>query len=109
MCFWSNRLNVIDVKTLFLTISKKNSFMKTICIVIPVYKSYSLIGRLFSSLNEEYLASTFLWTIYFIDDSPEVDFNWGSFVAELQILNKVFKSIDWVCNKKKSRSYFFKE
>ena len=74
--------------------------MKTICIVIPVYKSHSFISRLFSSLNQASATNLFSWTIYFVDDSPEVDFNWDSFIAGLKIKNKVFKNIDWVRNKK---------
>lgn len=68
--------------------------------MIPVYKSHSLISRLFSSLNEAIHTNLFSWTIYFVDDSPEVGFNWDIFVTELQEKNKVFESIDWVRNKK---------
>jgi len=87
--------------------------VKTICIVIPVYKSHSLISRLFSSLNQASPSNLFSWTICFVDDSPEVGFNWDSFVAELHEKNMAFKSIDWVCNKKnrgvtfsRNRAYF---
>jgi len=51
-------------------------------------------------LNQASATNLFSWTIYFVDDSPELDFNWDSFVGELQVKNKVFKNIEWVRNKK---------
>ena len=71
-----------------------------VAIIVPVFKTYSFIQRLFNSSITDKLSGQFDWSLIFIDDSPEMNFDWPLLIEELAKINSCFKSISVLKNVK---------
>ena len=86
---------------------------KKVCIVVPVFKSHIFLLRLFNSLNVKQDCIGFSWSLYFVEDTPEYNYDWNSFIIKLRQDNLVFDQIRWIVNDKnrgvtfsRNRAYF---
>lgn len=76
------------------------SSSKKVCIVVPVFKSHIFLSRFFNSLNVKQDCDGFSWSLYFVEDSPESNFDWKSFIRKLRQDNLVFDEIRCIFNNK---------